>query len=94
MPNILLEGMASGLPIACSNRGPMPEILIKSGVYFDPEKEKSIYNAVKKLILSPKLREKKADQAFNLSRKYAWKTCANDTFKFFEKIINNKIEIR
>jgi len=92
MPNILLEGMASGLPIACSNRGPMPEILIKSGVYFNPEIEKSIYDAVRKLILSPKLREKKADQAFNLSRKYAWKTCANDTFKFFEKVINNKIE--
>jgi glycosyltransferase involved in cell wall biosynthesis len=27
MPNILLETMASGLPIACSNRGPMPEVL-------------------------------------------------------------------
>ena len=25
MPNILIEAMASSLPIACSNRGPMPE---------------------------------------------------------------------
>ncbi|PNK02973.1 hypothetical protein CEP10_06030 [Cylindrospermopsis raciborskii S07] len=27
MPNILLEKMAAGLPIACSHRGPMPEVL-------------------------------------------------------------------
>ena len=31
MPNSLVEGMASGLPIACSDRGPMPEILKKDG---------------------------------------------------------------
>jgi len=27
LPIILLESMASGLPIACSNKGPMPEVL-------------------------------------------------------------------
>ena len=36
MPNILLETMASGLPIACSNFDPMPEILKDGGLYFDP----------------------------------------------------------
>ena len=35
---VLIENMASGLPIACSNRGPMPEVLKDGGVYFDPEK--------------------------------------------------------
>ena len=37
MPNILLETMASGLPIACSKKGPIPEVLGKDGVYFDSE---------------------------------------------------------
>ena len=31
MPNTLVEGMASGLPILSSNRGPMPEILKMGG---------------------------------------------------------------
>lgn len=31
MPNILLETMAAGLPIACSGHGPMPEILGQAG---------------------------------------------------------------
>ena len=37
MPNTLVEAMAIGLPIACSDRGPMPEVLRDGGVYFDPE---------------------------------------------------------
>ena len=31
MPITLIEGMASGLPIACSDRGPMPEVLQDGG---------------------------------------------------------------
>ena len=42
MPNTLVEAMASGLPIACSDRGPMPEILRDGGTYFDPENEVTI----------------------------------------------------
>jgi glycosyltransferase involved in cell wall biosynthesis len=50
MPNILLEMMASGLPIACSSRGPMPEMLESAGVYFDPEQPIEISRAIKDLI--------------------------------------------
>ena len=54
MPNILIESMAAGLPIACSNRGPMPEVLGDAGVYFDPEKPASIADAVRRLALDPR----------------------------------------
>ena len=37
LPNILIEGMAAGLPIACSRRPPMPEVLGDAGESFDPE---------------------------------------------------------
>ena len=50
MPNILLEIMASGLPIACSNRGPMPEVLGQAGVFFNPEQPEDIARALRELI--------------------------------------------
>ena len=82
MPNILLETMGAGLPIACSNRQPMPEILRGGGEYFDPEKSDTIYNAILKLIKSSKNREKKADIAFNISKNYSWEKCSQQTFSF------------
>ena len=63
MPNILLEGMAAGLPMACSRMGPMPEILGDAGIYFDPEDANSIAGALRELIESPDLRTKLAQAA-------------------------------
>jgi glycosyltransferase involved in cell wall biosynthesis len=86
MPNILLEGMASGLPIACSDRGPMPEVLGDAGVYFDPEKPDEIARALRELIESPELRTKLAQSSFERVRRYSWRRCADETFKFLAEV--------
>ena len=85
MPNTLVEAMAVGLPIACSNRGPMPEVLKDGGVYFDPEDAESIADAVEQLITNKLLRESVARRAKSLSEQYAWPRCANETWKFIHE---------
>jgi glycosyltransferase involved in cell wall biosynthesis len=87
MPNILLEGMASGLPIACSSRGPMPEILGDAGVYFDPEKPQEIASAIKFLIDSPSLRDEKAKVAHRYVADFSWQRCADETFRFLAQVV-------
>lgn len=78
----LMEGMAVGLPVACSDRGPMPEVLEDGGVYFDPEDEKSIADAVERIIKEPILRKEIAKRAKELSEQYSWKRCSDETFEF------------
>lgn len=87
MPNTLLETMASGLPIACSSFGPMPEVLGNSGVFFNPEQTRSIAIALRDLIDSPKLRADLAQASFKKAKQYSWKLCANETFDFLTKIV-------
>ena len=53
MPNTLVEAMAAGLPIACSSRDPMPEVLNDGGVYFDPEDAVSIAAALRAAAFRP-----------------------------------------
>lgn len=86
MPNTLLETMASGLPVACSNRGPMPEILGDSGIYFDPENPDDIARALRELIRSPELREEMAQGSYRLARQYSWMRCADQTLNLLYKI--------
>ena len=81
MPNTLLEAMAMGLPIACSDRGPMPEVLEDGGVYFDPEDASQIASAVENLIEDPKKAMSLASRALELSSKYSWERCARETFE-------------
>lgn len=86
MPNILLETMASGLPIACSNRGPMPEVLGAGGIYFDPEHSADIACALRELIKSPQLRSELAQLSYQQAQRYSWKRCAAETIQFLALI--------
>ena len=88
LPNILLEAMASGLPIASSDRGPMTEVLGKNGEYFNPEDELSIADSLEKLIKSASLREQKAKGAYLRAQEYSWRQCAKDTLTFIADIAN------
>jgi glycosyltransferase involved in cell wall biosynthesis len=86
MPNTLLEAMASEIPIACSDRGPMPEVLENGGVYFNPEIPESIARAIEKILLSEKLRKSVATRAKELSNNYSWKRCGNETWAFLAQM--------
>lgn len=93
MPNTLIEGMSSGLPIACSNRGPMPEVLQDGGVYFDPENVEEIENAILKIITDPVDRMRISKRALELSNFYSWKRCSRETFEYLIEIVRqNKIK--
>ena len=86
LPNILIEAMAAGLPIACAQRGPMPEVLGDAGVYFDPESPASIAQAIVRLANDPELRAKLAQRAWQRSQGYSWERCARETFDFIDLV--------
>lgn len=86
LPNILIEAMASGLPILSSNRGPMPEVLGDAGWYFDPYSETSIADAIVAAIDDPESRQQRAMRAFEAAKQYSWARCASDTFDFIARV--------
>jgi len=83
---ILMEAMSAGLPVACSNRSAMPELLGDAGVYFDPEDAGSIAKAIQVLIESPEVRAAKAQAAFERVAGYTWRRCADATFGFLAEV--------
>ena len=89
MPNIILEAMAAGLPIACSNREPMPEVLGDGGVYFNPESAEEIAEALKRLIMDSALRERCAQFAYDRAQQYSWRRCSQNTLDFLVQVANS-----
>lgn len=90
LPNILIEAMASGVPIACSDRGPMPEVLGDAGLYFDPEQPPSIAAALLRLAQDAPLRSRLAQAAFQAAQAYSWSRCARDTFGFVAAVARGR----
>ncbi len=48
-PNALIEALAAGVPIACSNVGVMPEIAGDAAIYFDPTDPEDVARALDRL---------------------------------------------
>jgi glycosyltransferase involved in cell wall biosynthesis len=89
LPNILLEAMAAGLPIACSRRGPMPEILRAGGLYFDPLRPQEIAGALRQLVTDAGLRERLAVEGHQRARQFSWANCARATFQFLADVLES-----
>lgn len=86
MPNSLLEAMAAGLPVASSDRGPMPEIIGEFAWYFDPEEPDEIARALNEMLCDPGTRQTAAVGANRIAAEYTWTRCAERTFEFLRAI--------
>jgi glycosyltransferase involved in cell wall biosynthesis len=62
---VLLEAMASGLPIAASSCGAIPEVLGDAAVFFKPGKTQDIENKLEKIMTDRTLRDQLAKKAYN-----------------------------
>jgi len=89
MPNILIEAMSSGLPIICSNTGPMKEFLKESGIYFNPLSVVDLKKSLLKMINDVDLRSKLSRNSHELSFKYSWQKCAQKSISFIINKSNN-----
>ena len=82
MPNTLIESMASGIPIACSDKQPMPEFLKQNGYYFDSYDVDSIQASIENLILNTNDNDKLVSGSLTEVKKYDWKQTSEKTFDF------------
>jgi glycosyltransferase involved in cell wall biosynthesis len=83
---VLTEAMAAGLPVACSNRSAMPEVLGGAGAYFDPEDPSEIARVLRELIESPAARAHNAAEGFGRARGFSWSRCADETFSLLARV--------
>ena len=94
LPNILLEAMGSAMPIACSDRSPMTDVLRDGGVYFDAQSPPSIESALAQLIDDTALRTRLATRARALAADYTWERCAEDTLRFLAAVAKRHSGVR
>ena len=82
MPIILLEKMAAGLPIVCSNNAPMPDFLKDAGLYASIDDPIAFQSTMHQLIENRELRVSLSGKATEYAAIYQWSKAATDTFQF------------
>ena len=75
----ILEAMASGVPVACSNISSMPEVAGDAAVLFHPHDASDIHSAMERLLTNQALRLDTVRRGLERARQYTWEACAEQT---------------
>lgn len=83
-----LEAMSLNCPVIAANSSCLPEIYQNAVLYFDPHDSGDLFKQIKKLINNLPLRQLLISSGHQLLKKYSWKSTAQETFDFYQKILN------
>jgi glycosyltransferase involved in cell wall biosynthesis len=82
----VLEAMACGVPVACSDLSSLPEVCGDAGLLFNPYKETSIAEAIIRLLESEQVRERYSELGLVRAGQFDWRATALQTLAALEGI--------
>lgn len=83
----VLEAMARGVAVACSNTSSLPEVAGDAALTFDPEDEDAIVGAIERMFSDRELREDLIERGRARAATFTWKRCAEQTWQSYEKAL-------
>jgi glycosyltransferase involved in cell wall biosynthesis len=86
---VIVEAMASGLPVIGSTCGAIPEVIADAGLVFREGNAAALAEAIKQMLSDATLRERCAVQGkLHVEQKYSWEVVADKTYEFFQQALN------
>lgn len=83
----ILNAYGCGVPAVVSDRGSIPEVAGKAGLYIDPDRPEEIAKAVKKvLLMGNKEYNKLSSECQAQAKKFSWEKTAKETLSVLENI--------
>ena len=83
----VLEAMARDVPVACSARGPLPEVAGDGALLFDPEAPGEIAEAIRRLVADAALRERLVAAGRQQLTHFSWARTARETVAVYERAL-------
>jgi glycosyltransferase involved in cell wall biosynthesis len=83
----VLEAMARGVPVACSNASALPEVAGDAALLFDPREEAAIAAAIVRLLSEPALVERLRARGLARSREFTWQRTARLTLDSYARAL-------
>ncbi|MDR3643118.1 MAG: glycosyltransferase family 1 protein [Candidatus Doudnabacteria bacterium] len=82
----ILEAFAAGVPVAVSNISSLPEVAADAAVYFDPNNDAEIKNAMLHILLDKSLADSLREKGARRLKNFSWEKCARETLEVLTMI--------
>jgi glycosyltransferase involved in cell wall biosynthesis len=86
----VLEAMARGVPVACSNRPALPEVAGDAALMFDPERQGAVTEAVGRLLRDSAVRQQLVQRGRERARLFTWERTAQATLACYQTAVETK----
>jgi glycosyltransferase involved in cell wall biosynthesis len=83
----VIEAMACGTPVACSDVTSLPEVAGDAVVYFDPTKVEEIADAIVRIQSDGVLQQELREAGIERASSFSWRRAAQETLEVFARII-------
>lgn len=83
----VLEAMACGRAVACSNVSALPEVADSAAIFFDPYSTPAIVQAMADLLLYPELRARMERLGAQRSSHFTWQLTARKTLDVYNQVV-------
>jgi len=84
----VIEAMACGCPVICSNTTSLPEVAGDAALLFNPEKVDEIVSRMEQVILNEAVQESLKQKGLRWSQHFSWEECAKETLKILTSTNN------
>ncbi len=82
----ILEAMACGRAVVCSNTSAMPEVADSAALLFDPRSDEQLMLAMRDLLLNPELRTRMERLGTQRAATFSWESTAAKTLELYYEI--------
>ena len=79
----ILEAMACGRAVACSNTSAMPEVADSAALLFNPKSQRELVFAMRDLLLNPELRQRMERLGVQRAGMFSWTSSAAKTLELY-----------
>lgn len=86
----VLEAMACGTPVVCSNRGSLPEVAGTAAAMLDSTDGPCIAERVSQLLQDSSARTRLSSLGFEQALKYSWSRSASEHLKIFSQVATKR----
>jgi glycosyltransferase involved in cell wall biosynthesis len=83
----VLEAMARGVPVACSNASSLPEVAGEAALLFDPYDELAIASAIERLLVDPAEAARRRALGRQRARLFTWERTARATLETYARAL-------
>jgi len=83
----ILEAMACGTPVVCSNTSSMPELGGTAARYFDPQDTQGMAQAIAAVLHGGELREEMRRRGLAQAARFSWERAARETIAVYDQLL-------